>query len=420
MEKIRNIKGTKDLLPIDTVLWQYLENKIHHFTQSFGYQEIRTPVFENTKLFERGVGLETDIVNKEMYSWIDQGGYALTLRPELTAPVVRSYIQNDLGKSSSINRLYYIDSLFRRERPQKGRQRQFHQFGVEVFGSKFPEQDSEIIIMASSFLQSLGLKDLVLEVNTLGSDKVRYQYIKELKSLLANYRNDFSNLDQQRLEKNPLRLFDSKDPNCKEILYDKAPTIYEYITDQDREHFLNVCEILDSMNIKYIHNKKLVRGLDYYTRTTFEIKSKELGAQDAICGGGRYDELVENLGGLSTPAVGFALGVERLIILLEQTKDSLVSQKNDIFLILLGGDAITLGMKLANDIRMESNLNVITETLRRSMRSQMREANKLNAKYTIIIGDNELHNKTVMIKNMLTSEQNQISINQVVNYFVQK
>ena len=417
MNILRNIKGTKDLLPIDTYSWQNLESRIHHFCQQFGYNEIRTPIFEESLIFERGIGSETDIVNKEMYSWLDQGGKSLTLRPELTAPVVRAYIQHELGKSSSINKLYYLGSLFRRERPQKGRQRQFHQFGVEVFGSKFPEQDAEVIIMAYTFLQSLGLQKLDLEINTIGSQINRLEYISELKNLLDKYRNHLSDLDQKRLDKNPLRLFDSKDSKCIDLLQNKVPTIYKYIVKEDKDHFLSVCKILDNLSIPYKHNERLVRGLDYYTHTTFEIKSRSLGAQDAICGGGRYDGLVKQLGGKDTPAVGFAAGIERIMISLdEKTK----SAPLDIFIITMGPDAIQCGMKIANTLRLDGGFSVMTETLQRSLRAQMRDANRLCAKHAIIIGDDEIKNSIFSIKNMIDGSQTDIHKDDLLNYFMQK
>ena len=415
MNIIRNLKGTKDLLFQDTARWQKLEQHIHAFSQKFGYKEIRTPMFEESLLFERGVGAETDIVNKEMYSWIDQSKKSLTLRPELTAPVVRAYIQHELGKSNPINKLYYLGSLFRRERPQKGRQRQFHQFGVEVFGSQFPEQDAEVTMMAFTFLQSLGLNSINLEINTIGSQSSRSEYIVVLQDLLSKYKDHLSALDQKRLDNNPLRLFDSKDPKCIELMNDKAPSISDYITKEDKMHFRVVCSILDCLEIPYLHNEKLVRGLDYYTHTTFEIKSKSLGAQDTICGGGRYDGLVEQLGGISTPAVGFAAGIERIIMSLsEELKEDPI----DIFIIALGSSAIKFGMKLGNDLRVQKNLSVVNETLQRSIRAQMRDANKLNAKFCIIIGDDELDNKTFTVKNMTSGTQADIHLDDILNYFV--
>ena len=415
MNIIRNIKGSKDLLPGDTIQWQKVENLIHDFTQKFGYKEIRTPIFEESILFERGIGTETDIVNKEMYSWLDQGKKSLTLRPELTAPVARAYIQHELGKKNPINKLYYLGALFRRERPQKGRQRQFHQFGVEVFGSVFPEQDAEVILMAYSLLQSLGLNEICLQINTIGSQNNRLAYTTALQNLLSEYRNHLSSLDQKRLDTNPLRLFDSKDPKCIELLDDKAPTIYDYISKEDKNHFLSVCTILDNLSIPYIHDEKLVRGLDYYTHTTFEITSEALGSQDALCGGGRYDGLVEQLGGPSTPAVGFAAGMERIIMALDQ-EASIPSI--DIFIILMGEPAIQFGMKIANTLRIEGDLSVVTETLQRSLRAQMREANRLGAKHCIIIGQDEIDNSAFTIKNMAEGTQTNISKDDIINYFI--
>ena len=415
MNIIRNIKGSKDLLPTDTLQWQQLEKAIHAFTQKFGYKEIRTPIFEESILFERGIGTETDIVNKEMYSWLDQGKKSLTLRPELTAPVVRSYIQHELGKINPINKLYYLGALFRRERPQKGRQRQFHQFGVEVFGSAFPEQDAEVILMAYSLLQSLGLNQINLHINTIGSQNNRSEYTAALQGLLSKYRNHLSPLDQKRLDTNPLRLFDSKDPKCSELLDDKAPTIYDYISDDDKNHFRSVCEILDTLSIAYIHNEKLVRGLDYYTHTTFEITSAALGSQDAICGGGRYDGLVEQLGGTSTPAVGFAAGIERIIMAMDQ---ELEPPSIDIFIILMGEPAVKFGMTIANRLRIEGNFSVVTETLQRSLRSQMREANRLGAKHCIIIGQDEIDSSVFTVKNMVEGSQANINKDNIINYFV--
>ena len=415
MNIIRNLKGTKDLLSNDTSHWQLLEQQIHDFSKKFGYKEIRTPIFEESLLFERGVGAETDIVNKEMYSWIDQSKKSLTLRPELTAPVVRAYIQHELGKSNPINKLYYLGALFRRERPQKGRQRQFHQFGVEVFGSQFPEQDAEVIIMAFTLLQSLGLNSIDLEINTIGSKSNRSEYIVVLQDLISKYKNHLSILDQKRLDNNPLRLFDSKDPKCIELMDDKAPIISDYITQEDKAHFSMVCSILDDLGLPYSHNEKLVRGLDYYTHTTFEIKSRALGSQDAICGGGRYDGLVEQLGGTSTPAVGFAAGIERIIMSLsEELKEDSI----DIFIITLGNSAIKFGMKLGNDLRIKNNLSVLNETLRRSMRAQMRDANRLNANFCIIIGDNELNNQTFTVKNMHEGTQSDVHLDDIISYFV--
>ena len=413
---IRNIKGTKDLLPDDTIKWRFIESKIHKILNSYGYGEIRTPVFESTDLFIRGIGNETDIVSKEMYSWLDQGKKSLTLRPELTAPVVRSYIQNNLQSLGPITKLYYFDSLFRRERPQAGRQRQFHQYGIEAIGSEFPEQDAEVIEIAYNIYKQFNIEKLVVRINSIGSPSIRENYLKILKQSLAKYKSHLSLVSQQRLENNALRIFDSKNKDDKKIVEDNAPFIFDHISDEDLNHFNQLKKILDKINIPYFHDKKLVRGLDYYTRTTFEITSKNLGAQDALCGGGRYDKLVNQLGGKNTPAVGFAAGVERLLMLIkDQTFNKHDNMK--IYISILGSQNIPDAMKITSDLRMNTNLNIIIESNRRSLKSQMREANRQKCCYVIMIGENELENKMVIVKNMSNSEQEKIAIKDLNNYF---
>ena len=413
---IRNIKGTKDLLPNETVKWRFIESKIHKIVSSYGYGEIRTPVFESTDLFVRGIGNETDIVSKEMYSWLDQGGKKLTLRPELTAPVVRSYIQHNLQSLGPLTKLYYFDSLFRRERPQAGRQRQFHQYGIEALGSEFPEQDAEVIEIAYNIYKQFNIKELEVKINTIGSSSIRENYLKILKKSLSKYKSYLSPISQKRLDYNALRIFDSKNEDDIKIVEDNAPFIFDHISDEDLNHFNQLKNILDKVNIPYFHDKKLVRGLDYYTRTTFEITSKNLGAQDALCGGGRYDKLVNQLGGKNTPAVGFAAGVERLLLLInDDTFDQ--SDNVKIFISILGEQNIPDAMKIAGDLRKNTNLNINIESNRRSLKSQMREANRQKCSYVIIIGENELQNKIVLIKNMKNGEQENIAIKDLNTYF---
>ena len=413
---IRNIKGTKVLLPNVTVKWRFIESKIHKIVSSYGYGEIRTPVFESTDLFVRGIGNETDIVSKEMYSWLDQGGKKLTLRPELTAPVVRSYIQHNLQSLGPLTKLYYFDSLFRRERPQAGRQRQFHQYGIEALGSEFPEQDAEVIEIAYNIYKQFNIKELAVRINTIGSSSIRENYLKILKKSLSKYKSYLSPISQKRLDYNALRIFDSKNEDDKKIVEDNAPFIFDHISDEDLNHFNQLKNILDKVNIPYFHDKKLVRGLDYYTRTTFEITSKNLGAQDALCGGGRYDKLVNQLGGKNTPAVGFAAGVERLLLLInDDTFDQ--SDNVKIFISILGEQNIPDAMKIASDLRKNTNLNINIESNRRSLKSQMREANRQKCSYVIIIGENELQNKIVLIKNMKNGEQENIAIKDLNTYF---
>tara|TARA_B100001029_G_C15063775_1_gene461308 strand:+ start:9199 stop:10263 length:1065 start_codon:yes stop_codon:yes gene_type:complete len=351
-----------------------------------------------------------------MYSWIDQGNNNLTLKPELTAPVVRSFIQHNLGRIQPINRLYYIDALFRRERPQKGRQRQFHQFGIEAFGSEHPEMDVEIISIAYNIYKSLGIEDLVVKINSIGSPEVRPKYIKELRNQLNLFLKNLCKTCNHRINKNALRVFDCKNQNCQMILDEYAPKITQFLSNEDQDHFKMVLKLLDKLEIPYFLEKKLVRGLDYYTRTTFEITSSQLGSQDALCGGGRYDMLVEQLGGESTPAVGFAAGMERLLIVLE---NSLKELKNtiDIYIVILGEQALFFSLNIAKELREKLKLSVVTEPARRGIKAQMKEANRQNAQYSIIIGENEIKNGIVSIKNMNKGDQVKVKISNIIQHF---
>jgi len=349
---IRSLKGTYDILPDESWRWQTLEAQLHDFMSIYGYKEIRTPAFEKTELFSRGVGEETDIVSKEMYTWLDGGKTNLTLKPELTAPVVRSYIQHNLGALSPVTKLYYMDALFRRERPQKGRQRQFHQFGVEALGTPFPEADAEVIAIAYEFMISLGITNLKLKLNSIGSGQCRTAYKDALKEYLSPHIQELSETSRLRFETNPLRILDTKIEHEIELL-GKAPDILGFLTADDETHFSEVRELLDGMKIPYVLDKRMVRGLDYYTRTTFEITSSALGSQDALCGGGRYDKLVETLGGKSTPAVGFAAGVERLLIALDEIGKTEEPSKTDIYFVGLGDQARKAGIKLVHDLRKQ-------------------------------------------------------------------
>ena len=415
MDIIKNIKGTKDILGEESFVWQYLENKLHNFFQQYGYQEIRTPAFEDSQLFNRSIGKETDIVSKEMYSWTDQGGNNLTLKPELTASVVRAFIQHNLGKRNNINKLYYIDSLFRRERPQKGRFRQFTQFGVEAFGSHFPEQDAEVISLAYNFYKSLEIKGLTLKINSIGSKSTRQNYKKILQDYFKPHENDLTDISKKRLSLNPLRILDTKIDFEKELIKN-CPKIIDYLSKEDEEHYKKVLLHLDDLNIKYKEDNYLVRGLDYYCRTVFEIHSTELGAQSALCGGGRYDYLVEELGGKSTPAIGFAAGLERLILSININQKKIIKQP-DIYIVSIGENAINYSIKIADLLRTGNQLIVMNDTLRRSPKSQMKEANKYNAKHVIMIGDDEIKKDQVIIKNMDTGDQKNVLIKKLSNYF---
>ena len=409
---IRAIKGTQDILPEESIKWQSLEDQIRKITSHYGYHEIRTPAFEKTKLFSRSVGEETDIVSKEMYSWTDQGGEDLTLKPELTASVARAFIQHNLGLISPVNKLYYIDALFRRERPQKGRYRQFHQFGVEAFGSEYPEIDAEIIALAISIFKSLGLEGIKLNLNSIGSLECRKNYRTALKEYLKPHLTNLTETSQNRFNHNPLRILDTKAPNEIKILED-APDISDYWTNEDKTHFNEVIEYLEILKIEYVLMPRLVRGLDYYTRTTFEITAPSLGAQNAICGGGRYDGLTEMLGGKPTPGIGFAAGMERILLAMKSKQFN--KNKVQIYIVGLGDHTRTTVIKLAQELRKQS---LITEfdLLRRSLKAQLREANKMNVKYAIIIGEEELESNQLEVKNFSTGNQQKVKLSKIVEH----
>ena len=412
---LKNIKGTKDISAEESYIWQYIENYIHNFCDSFGYSEVRTPTFENTELFVRSIGGDTDIVSKEMYSWTDQGNNTLTLRPEFTASVVRYFIQNQLHKINPSHKIYYIGSSFRRERPQKGRLREFRQFGIEAFGSKNPEQDAEIISMAYNFYKNLDISNLKLELNSIGSKESRIEYRKVLKSYLEKFKTDLSEVSQKRLESNPLRILDTKIDFEKDIIKD-APKIIDYLSENDQKSFSSTLDLLDSIKIPYAINNYLVRGLDYYSQTVFEIQSDLLGAQSALCGGGRYDYLVEELGGEPTPAIGFAAGIERLILAIEN--NNRITKKNpDIYIISMDESSHKYSFVVENRLRRNKKLKIISDKLRRTMKSQMKDANRLMAKNVIIIGEEEMNSGQLTLKDMNTGDQQKLTLDNIVDHF---
>ena len=414
---IKSIKGTKDLLPKDVLNIQDIEKHLMQFLSIHGYGEIRTPIFESTELFARSVGEHTDIVKKEMYTWVDQNGQSLTLRPEMTASVIRSYIQKQIWKSEPISKYFYIGPAFRRERPQKGRLRQFHQFGIESIGSQNPEQDAEVISMAYNIYKMFGIENLSVKINSLGSIDCRQKYSKALKESLKKFKNDFNENEIKRLENNPLRILDTKNKKIRKIIDENAPSIFNYISDKDKKHFEMIKKILIELNIPYVHDQGLVRGLDYYTKTVFEITSDTLGAQDALCGGGRYDNLIENLGGKSIPAIGFAAGMERLLIAMNL--ESIDNMFTDIYIVNQEAKIIPQIMNLADIIRKELGVSVYVDSLRRSMKSQLRHADKLNAKYCVIFDYEKLKTEKVYIKNMNQNEQQTVSVEKIISYFEQ-
>ena len=416
MKNFRSIKGTHDILPENSYKWRHLESIVHQVCAQFGYQEIRTPIFEQNKLFARSVGEESDIVTKEMYSWEDKENSFLTLRPELTAPVARAYNQHNLGNLSPIHRFYYIGPLFRRERPQKGRQRQFHQFGIEAFGSNFAEQDAEIIALAWHLLAHFRLTNKIdLQVNSIGTNECRAGYRDALKQFLKPHFDELSEISKRRFNTNPLRILDSKNKKEQTIL-NNGPRISDYYTKDDKEHFNEVKTYLKAMNIPFTINSGLVRGLDYYTKTVFEITSNELGSQDALLGGGRYDSLVETLGGKPTPGIGFAAGIERILLLINEENFKEHKPVPDIYLICLEKKGIPVSLNIAKILRLKG-LSIISDPLRRSMKAQMRDANKLRARYVLILGESELKDNTIIFKNLESGKQESIKQEKIVKYF---
>lgn len=410
------IKGTKDVLPKDVHKNQYIEATALDIASKFGYKEIRTPVFEHTELFQRGVGDTTDVVQKEMYTFDDKGGRSITLRPEGTAGAVRSYLENGLCNEALPQKVCYLISCYRYEKPQAGRLREFHQFGVECFGSASPLADAEIIALAKSLFDTLGVKDLSLEINSIGCPTCRAEYHKALKKYFSSRKDELCDTCKSRLDRNPMRILDCKSPICHEIA-EGAPVVIDYLCDECKEHFENVQKYLKAQNIEYTINPQIVRGLDYYTKTVFEFVSNSIGAQGTVCGGGRYDGLVEELGGQHTPSLGFAMGIERLMLLMEAQGCELPeAEKPDLFIVALGEKATLKAVEIAKDMR-EEGFSALLDLNQRSVRAQMKYADKLGAKFNVVIGDNEVEAKTAKLKNMQTGEETEINLDTFVSGF---
>lgn len=410
------IKGTKDVLPKDVHKNQYIEATALDIASKFGYKEIRTPVFEHTELFQRGVGDTTDVVQKEMYTFDDKGGRSITLRPEGTAGAVRSYLENGLCNEALPQKVCYLISCYRYEKPQAGRLREFHQFGVECFGSASPLADAEIIALAKSLFDTLGVKDLNLEINSIGCPTCRAEYHKALKKYFSSRKDELCDTCKSRLDRNPMRILDCKSPICHEIA-EGAPVVIDYLCDECKEHFENVQKYLKAQNIEYTINPQIVRGLDYYTKTVFEFVSNSIGAQGTVCGGGRYDGLVEELGGQHTPSLGFAMGIERLMLLMEaQGCEFPEAEKPDLFIVALGEKATLKAVEIAKDMR-EEGFSALLDLNQRSVRAQMKYADKLGAKFNVVIGDNEVEAKTAKLKNMQTGEETKINLDTFVSGF---
>lgn len=410
------IKGTKDVLPNESYKNQYIEATCLGVAENFGYKEMRTPVFEHTELFQRGVGDTTDVVQKEMYTFDDKGGRSITLRPEGTAGAARAFLENGLSNEALPQKIYYLTSCYRYEKPQAGRLREFHQFGIECFGATSPLADAEMISLAKQIFDELGVKDLHLELNSIGCPECRAEYHKALKEYFSQYKDKLCDTCNDRLERNPMRILDCKSPVCSEIAKG-APVVLDYLCDECREHFQKVKSYLDAANIEYIVNPQIVRGLDYYTKTVFEFVSDAIGSQGTVCGGGRYDGLLEELGGQHTPSLGFAMGLERLQLVMEaQGCNFPEPSRPDLFIVAMGEKATLKAVEIAKDMRDEG-FSVVYDLNGRSLRAQMKYADKLGAKFNVVIGDNEVENKVVSLKDMATGESSEINLDTFVNGF---
>ena len=402
--KFQKVKGTYDILPPESVKWNQLISSLQSLSKSFGFEEIKTPIIENLDLFKQNVGFETD-VSKEMFSWEDSSNNYLALKPEMTAPVVRAFIESGFFRSKPLCKLFYIDALFRREKPQKGRQRQFHQFGVEAFGSSEIEQDIEVILIATKVLCHLGIDNTVLQINNIGSKDTRMLYQDKLSKYFTSYKSKLSKISLKSLEINPLRILDSKEEIDLEII-DGAPLITEFLSKDEHSKYLNLLSHLNALNISYQENGRLVRGLDYYNSTTFEISTLSSKSQNALLGGGRYDYLVESMGGPATPAVGFAAGIERLMI---ESNFTISKERVDFF---IGYESQSEKiMSIANQL-IDNGYNVFIDTLKKSEKSQIKSAIKLNAKYFLRINDKiilkDLHSKKEFEVNSLNQIKDSI------------
>lgn len=397
-------RGTNDILPDETPLWDRVEETFRTLCRRYGYHEMRTPIFEETDLFTRSMGEHTDVVSKEMYSFTDRGGRSLTLKPEGTAPVVRAYVENKLGAQGGVTKLFYITPIFRYERPQAGRYRQAHQLGVEAIGSQHPAVDAEVIALMMHFYEELGIQRLSLRLNSVGCPVCRPIYRERLRDFAKPFLKKLCESCQARYEQNPLRMLDCKREQCITLLQD-APNILESLCDECGKHFNALQGFLDALSIPYVLDKHLVRGFDYYTKTAFEIVSDALGAQNALGGGGRYDGLVEEIGGPSIPGIGFALGIERAVIVLKQLGLAEAKRETvDVFVAALGEEAVLPALQLLQQLR-QAGISAETDYQRRSLKGQMKLADRLGSRITLMLGEDELAQGVVTLRDMVTKEQ---------------
>lgn len=397
-------RGTNDILPRDAAKWNYIEEKTKRICKNYGFSEIRTPVFEHTELFERGVGDTTDVVQKEMYTFLDKGERSITLRPEGTAGAARAFLEHNMYAEALPSKLFYNITCYRYEKPQAGRLREFHQFGVECYGAKGPAIDAEVISLAGSVLKELGIPGLKLNINSIGCPTCRSKYNEVLREYFKGHLDTLCETCKSRYEKNPLRILDCKSPICKEI-GENAPMLLDYICPECSEHFESVKKYLEAAGMEYNVDPTIVRGLDYYTKTVFEFKTELPGTQGTVCGGGRYDGLIEELGGSSIPGIGFAMGVERIILAMEAAGVMPEFDTSpELFVATLGEKADVYSMKLINDLRGE-DVSVVRDYLGRSLKAQMKYADKTGAKYTVVLGDTEIEEGKAKLKNMHTGEE---------------
>ena len=407
--QITSPRGTADVLPSDSAKWQYVEGVLRSVCERFGYKETRTPTFEHTELFQRGVGDTTDVVGKEMYTMEDKGGRSITLRPEGTAGVVRSFIQNGVLAGTLPVRAYYILSCFRYEKPQAGRLREFHQLGIELFGAKSADADAEVIRIAAQALREIGIKNVRLELNSIGCPECRPKYREALYSYFKQYEDLLCDTCKSRLEKNPMRIIDCKSPECQTIAAN-APMALDYLCDECREHFDNVKAYLDDCGIPYSVNPRIVRGLDYYTRTVFEFVHESAGAQGVVCGGGRYDGLVGMLGGNPTPGVGFGMGIERLLNVAEsEGVEFSAGSAPDLFIGFIGDKGREAARKLVYQLQ-DKGICAVYDINLRSLKAQLKYADKLNARYSLVLGDDEVDQNKAKLKNMADGSETLIDI----------
>ena len=409
----RAIKGTNDILPEESNKWQFVESKMLETALQFGFKEIRVPVFEHTEVFLRSVGDTTDVVQKEMYTFDDKGGRSITLRPELTAGVIRSAIEKGLVNGALPQKLCYIGGCYRYEKPQAGRLREFHQFGVECVGAAAPNADAEVISLAKSVLDNIGIKNISLEINSIGCPECRKEYHKALKEYFSANAENLCDTCKDRLDRNPMRILDCKSPVCKKIA-ENAPVVIDFLCEDCRDHFEKVKANLEAMQIEYKVNPKIVRGLDYYTRTVFEFVSGDIGAQSTVCGGGRYDGLIGQMGGPKTPSLGFAMGIERLMMVLSAQNAELPKAPTcDLFIATLGEHAILKASALCRELRDEG-YKVQTDICGRGLKAQMKYADKIGAKFSLVLGDNEVESGKATLKNMSNSAEKEIALAEIV------